>query len=238
MRARDRERTRIRRLCAEGELDTVFQPMIELDSNSAVAYEALTRFPGDQRTTREWFADATELGVGADHELAAVRRALSYLDELPFDTRLSINVSPAVAVSDDFVELVAPVAERLIVELTEHDPVDDYEVLVETLSHLRALGALIALDDVGAGYTTLRNIIRIAPDIIKLDLSLTQAIERDSGSRALTTALVGYADTTGTVIAAEGIETQSELETLRELGVNQGQGYFLGRPERLLTPVQ
>jgi EAL domain-containing protein (putative c-di-GMP-specific phosphodiesterase class I) len=229
---------RIRRLCADGELETVFQPMIELGSNHPVAYEALTRFPGRSRTPREWFADATELGVGSDLELAAVRSALSYLDDFPPETRLSINVSPAVAVTDDFVELVAPVADRLIIELTEHDPVEDYDLLVDTLSHLRALGALIAIDDVGAGFTTLRNIIRLAPDILKLDLSLTQAIERDSGSRALTTALIGYGDSTGTVIAAEGIETEGELETLRELGVDQGQGYFLGRPERLLAPVQ
>jgi EAL domain-containing protein (putative c-di-GMP-specific phosphodiesterase class I) len=237
MRARER-RMRIRRLCADGELETVFQPMIELDSNNPVAYEALTRFPGGTRTTREWFADATELGVGSDLELAAVRSALSYLADIPCDTRLSINVSPAVAVTDDFFELVAPVADRLIIELTEHDPVEDYDVLVEAISHLRAMGALIAIDDVGAGFTTLRNIIRLAPDILKLDLSLTQAVERDSGSRALTSALIGYADSTGTLIAAEGIETEGELELLRELGVDQGQGYFLGRPERLLAPVQ
>ena len=129
--------------------------------------------------------------MGADLELAAVRSALSYLADFPPDTRLSINVSPAVAVTDDFVELVAPVAERLIIELTEHDPVEDYDLLVETLSQLRAMGALIAIDDVGAGFTTLRNIIRLAPDILKLDLSLTQTVERDSGSRALTSALIG-----------------------------------------------
>ena len=86
MRARER-RTRIRRVCADGEFETVFQPMIELGSNHAVAYEALTRFPGETRTTREWFADATELGVGADLELAAVRSALSYLADFPPDTR-------------------------------------------------------------------------------------------------------------------------------------------------------
>jgi EAL domain-containing protein (putative c-di-GMP-specific phosphodiesterase class I) len=226
---------RIRRLLAAGGLETVFQPMIELESNEPVAYEALTRFPGNKGTPREWFADATELGVGPDLELAAVRSALSYLTAFPPKTRLSINVSAAVAITDEFFDLVAPVAERLIIELTEHDPVDDYEQLVEALSQLRTMGALIAIDDVGAGFTTLRNIIRLAPDILKLDLSLTQAVERDSGSRALTSALVGYAGSTGTLIAAEGIETEGELETLRELGVDQGQGFLLGRPERLLA---
>jgi EAL domain-containing protein (putative c-di-GMP-specific phosphodiesterase class I) len=237
MRARDR-RTRIRQLCANGELQTVFQPMIELESKHPVAFEALTRFPGETRTTREWFADATELGVGIDLELAAVTSALAYLDDIPSETRLSINVSPAAAVTDDFFELVAPVADRLIIELTEHDPVDDYDALSEALAGLRAMGALIAIDDVGAGFSTLRHIIRLAPDILKLDLSLTQTVQRDSGSRALTSALVDYADSTGAVIAAEGIETQGELETLRELGVEQGQGYFLGRPRRLLAHVR
>jgi EAL domain-containing protein (putative c-di-GMP-specific phosphodiesterase class I) len=237
MRARDR-RTRIRRLCADGELETVFQPMIELDSDQPVAYEALTRFPGQTRSTRECFADATELGVGPDLELAAVRSALAYLDAFPTDTRLSINVSPGVAVTDEFFDLVAPVAERLIIELTEHEPVEDYDALSEALSHLRTMGALIAIDDVGAGFATLRHIIRLAPDILKLDLSLTQTVGRDSSSRALTTALIDFGDSTGTLIAAEGIETQAELDLLRELGVDQGQGYFLGRPERLMALIQ
>jgi EAL domain-containing protein (putative c-di-GMP-specific phosphodiesterase class I) len=237
MRARER-RTQIRRRCADGELETVFQPMIELDSNHAVAYEALTRFPGETCTTRECFADAAELGVGTDLELAAARSALTYLAHFPLPTRLSINVSPAVAITDDFFELVAPVAERLIIELTEHDPVEDYDVLVEALSELRAMGALIAIDDVGAGFATLHHIVRLEPDILKLDLSLTQALKRDSSSRMLTSALVDYADSKGTLIAAEGIETEGELELLRELGVGHGQGYFLGRPERRLAHVR
>src|SRR5207247_7381497 len=125
---------------------------------------------GETRTARDWFADASELGVGSDLELAAVRSALSYLADFPPDTRLSINVSPAVAVTDDFVELVAPVADRLIIELTEHDPVEDYDLLVETLSHLREMGALIAIDDVTAGFTTLLNIIPLDTDIPQISL--------------------------------------------------------------------
>ena len=232
MRARER-RTRIRRLCTAGELETVFQPMIELGSKHPVAFEALTRFPSENRSTREWFADATELGVGLELELAAVRSALAHLDEIPHGTRLSINVSPAVAVTDELFDLVAPVAVRLIIELTEHDPVDDYDALGAALSRLRTMGALVAIDDVGAGFATLRHILRLSPDILKLDLSLTHAVVTDSGSRALTSALIDFADNTGVLVAAEGIETEGELEVLRELGVDQGQGYFLGPPERL-----
>jgi EAL domain-containing protein (putative c-di-GMP-specific phosphodiesterase class I) len=232
---RTRERTRIRRLCAQGKLETVFQPLIELGSRHRVAYEALTRFPDDTRTTREWFADAAELGVGRELELAAISSALAHLADFPPDTLLAINVSPAVAITQEFFELVAPVAHRLIVELTEHEPVDDYDALGEALACLRSIGARIAIDDVGAGFASLRHILRLSPDILKLDLSLTREVETDSGSRALTSALISFADKTGTVIAAEGIETESELELLRELGVDHGQGYFLGRPQPLVT---
>ena len=231
-------RTEVRRVWDDGELETVFQPMIELGSKHCVAYEALTRFPGETRTTSECFADATELGVGADLELAAIRSALRYLDDVPQETRLSINVSPAVALSDEFLELVTPVAHRLIIELTEHEPVDDYDALGSALSQLRSVGALIAIDDVGAGFASLRHILRLSPDILKLDLSLTHRIESDWGTRALTSALIDFADNTGVLIAAEGIETEGELELLRALGVDHGQGYLLGRPESLTAHLQ
>jgi len=237
MRAHER-RTEIRRICAEAELETVFQPMIELGSKHCVAYEALTRFPGETHTTSEWFADATELGVGADLELAAVRSALAHLEDFPPGALLSINVSPGVAVTGEFLELVAPVAHRLIVELTEHEPVEEYDALSDALKYLRSLGARIAVDDVGAGFSSLRHILRLSPDILKLDLSLTHGIETDSGSRALTSALIDFADNTGALITAEGIETEGELELLRELGIDHGQGFLLGRPEPLVAHLQ
>jgi EAL domain-containing protein (putative c-di-GMP-specific phosphodiesterase class I) len=237
MRARELQ-TISRRRRVDSKLETLFQPLVELRSKLPVAYEALTRFPGETRSTRQCFADAAAHGYGVDLELAAVRSALTYLAEIPVETRLSINISPAVAVTDEFFDVVAPVADRLIIELTEHDPVDDYDTLGDALWHLRAMGALIAIDDVGAGFTSLRHILRLAPDILKLDLSLTRAVETDSSSRALTAALVDFAENTGTLITAEGIETEGELEILRELGVDQGQGFLLGRPQRLATHVQ
>src|SRR5581483_7088809 len=144
--------------------------------------EALTRFADQTRTTTEWFADATELGVGADLELTAIRSALAHLVGFPPGARLAVNVSPAVAVTDEFLELVAPFAGRLIIELTEHEPVEEYDELATVLEHLRSLGARIAVDDVGAGFASLRHILRLSPDILKLDLSLTQGIEDDPGA--------------------------------------------------------
>jgi EAL domain-containing protein (putative c-di-GMP-specific phosphodiesterase class I) len=224
----------IRRVCADHELETVFQPLVELETNTRIAYEALTRFPGEPEwATSDWFIAASDLGEGEKLELAAVAAALAHLEDIPGDAALAINASPAVASTDEFFYLVAPFAHRIIIELTEYDPVDDYDALVDQLAGLRELGARIAVDDVGAGFATLRHILRLAPDIVKLDLSLTRGIAENLNSRALTSALVGYGEHTGALVAAEGIESAAELAILRELGVQHGQGYLLGRPASL-----
>ena len=228
---RVRDAARIRGICAEGELAMVFQPVFELDGGACVAFEALTRFPGEPGVpTASWFARAAEVGVGGELELAAVQAALTHLDDLPDGVLLSINISPAAAIAPAFELLVEPVADRVIIELTEHERVEDYAPLGAVLTRLRAHGAMVAVDDVGAGFASLRHILSLAPDIVKLDLSLTREIETDPGRRALTSALVEFADGIGATIAAEGIETEGELALLRDLGVAQGQGYYLGYP--------
>jgi EAL domain-containing protein (putative c-di-GMP-specific phosphodiesterase class I) len=215
-------------------LEMVFQPVFELDAGGVVAFEALARFPAHAyRTTEECFAAAAAAGESVFLELAAVRAALEHLHELPDGVLLSVNVSAEVAVTPEFEELAAPVADRLIIELTEHEPVHDYREVAAALSRLRALGARLAIDDVGAGYASLRHILQLAPDIVKLDLSLTREIDSDSSRRALTTALVGFAEVIGSTIAAEGIESEGELALLRELGVVHGQGFHLGYPSPL-----
>ena len=220
-------------------LEMVFQPVFELGAGGVVAFEALARFPAHpDRTTEECFAAAAGAGESVALELAAVRAALEHLHELPDGVLLSVNVSAEAAVTAQFHELAAPVANRLIIELTEHEPVHDYRRVAAALSELRNRGARLAIDDVGAGYASLRHILQLAPDIVKLDLSLTREIESDSSRRALTTALVGFAEVIGSTIAAEGIESEAELAMLRELGVVQGQGFHLGYPLPLAERLQ
>ena len=212
----------------------LFQPVFELEGGQRVAVEALARFPGPpSQPPREWFDRAEQLRLLVELELACVRSALDCLRELPDDVRLSINVSPRTAMTTELEALVAPVGDRIIVELTEHAPVDDYTPLKESLQRLRRSGVLIAVDDVGAGFATLRHVVRIAPDIVKLDLSLTRDLESDSTARALASALVTFCKRIGATVVAEGIESQAVLTMLRRLGVKQGQGYFLGQPESL-----
>jgi EAL domain-containing protein (putative c-di-GMP-specific phosphodiesterase class I) len=117
-----------------------------------------------------------------------------------------------------------------VIEITEHARVDNYDELTYALDNLRAHGARIAVDDAGAGYASLQHILRLRPEIIKLDLTITRNVDSDPIRRALTAALVGFAREIGASIVAEGIETADEVNTLKHLGVPSGQGYHLGYP--------
>jgi EAL domain-containing protein (putative c-di-GMP-specific phosphodiesterase class I) len=118
-------------------------------------------------------------------------------------------------------------------EITEHEAIDDYATLADALAPLRERGLRVAVDDVGAGYASLRHALQLAPDMVKMDISLTRDIDRDAGRRALATALISFAAETDMTIVAEGIETAGELHALRELGVKYGQGFYLARPAPL-----
>ena len=121
----------------------------------------------------------------------------------------------------------------MVLEVTEHAPVEDYDQLNRTLRTLRARGIRLAIDDAGAGFASFRHIVRLAPDFIKLDMTLTRDIDADPARRALATAMVSFALEIGATMIAEGIETEQEFRTLRSLGIGLGQGYFLGVPGSL-----
>ena len=199
-----------------------------------VGYEALARFRSlPPRPPNEWFAEAAALELGMQLELATMERAIALLPKLPPTAYLSLNTSHRTVRSPELIDLLAASPGRLVVEITEHEPVEDYDELADSLRPLRALGVRIAIDDAGAGYASLRHTLALAPDIVKVDISLTHGIDVDRGRRALASALISFADEMDMTIVAEGIETAAELDTLRELGVRYGQGYHLAEPAAL-----
>ncbi len=222
---------RIRGILGGRRLRSVLQPIFDVATGQVEGFEALARFPPDgNRTPDMWFRDAREAGLGVELEVEAVRSALGHLPRLPPEAFLSVNASPDAATSEALTDLLMPAAHRIVVEITEHAPVEDYAGLEEALRGLRSAGGRLAIDDAGAGFASLRHIVRLAPDIIKLDISLTSGIDSDRTKRALATALISFAGEIGATVVAEGVETQAELSTLRELGVPRAQGYHLGRP--------
>ena len=228
---REARRSEIERFVAGEGLSMVFQPIVDITTMDTVGIEALARFHSlPLRPPNEWFAEAVAQALGVRLEVATVTQALEALEQLPVDVYLAVNCSHHAAISPDITRLLEPHASRLVLEITEHEAVEDYEHLVDALVPLRALGARVAIDDAGAGFASLRHTLQIAPDIVKMDLSLTRGIDADRAKRALASALVSFADDMDMHMVAEGIETEAELATLRELGVPYGQGYFLAEP--------
>lgn len=231
-----RERVeRIRRALVKDAMRMLFQPILDLSSGRAVGVEALARFNLDpQRTPDVWFREAAGVGLGVDLELAAMQAAVAEVDRLPTGTYISVNLSPDTTASPRFLEVLDQSrGHRVVIEVTEHAAVEDYDALDPALAGLRARGGRLAIDDAGSGYASLRHILRLAPEIIKLDITLTRNIDTDRPRRALASALCSFAAEIEAIIVAEGIETRAEVEALQALGVRYGQGYFLARPAPL-----
>ena len=212
----------------------VFHPIVDLETREEIGVEALARFGSiPMKPPDQWFAEATALELGLQLQLRTLKEALEALPKIPDGAFLSVNCSHRAAASPEFGERLEGVEDRIVLEITEHEAIEDSAALAETLAPLRERGLRVAVDDVGAGYASLRHALQLAPDMVKMDISLTRGIDGDPGRRALATALISFAGETDMTIVAEGIETAGELHALRELGVRYGQGFYLGRPAPL-----
>ena len=224
---------RVRDVVAAGDrLAVHLQPIIDLTEGTTVGYEALARFDDpDGRGPDWWFAEAHDLGLGADLELVAVRRALELMSSLPSGCYLSINLSPAALELDALTDELRRIdLSDVVLEITEHASVSDYGRLNESLGSLRERGARIAIDDVGAGFANMRHVTELRPSILKLDRSLVSEFYVTDERMALVSSFVGFARSASYTIVAEGVETAEELAALSSLGVTHGQGYLFARP--------
>jgi EAL domain-containing protein (putative c-di-GMP-specific phosphodiesterase class I) len=236
---RARARARIRSVMDHGELEIAFQPIVELDTRAVVGHEALSRFaPSPKRGPAEWFAEAHEVGLGVELELFAIRMACERSRVLPKDTFMAVNVSPVTAERPDLLELLdCAHVDHVVLEVTEHAPVEDYPRFRIAVGRMREHGARLAVDDAGAGFASLRHILELNAELIKLDGSLTHSLESDPRRRSLAAALIEFGRESGAAVLAEHIESELQLCELRRLGVTYGQGYHLGRPQAVPAPA-
>jgi EAL domain-containing protein (putative c-di-GMP-specific phosphodiesterase class I) len=225
-------------LAGPDDLTLVFQPIVDLAGATVAGYEALARFPGTSGPD-VWFAAAAECGLGAELEALAIHKALAAVPTLPDDTFLTVNVSPHLLGTPVVQEAFAgrPDLRRVVVELTEHSPVDDLEALRRETDALRARGALIALDDAGSGYSGLQQLAAMRPQIVKLDRALVADADTDPVRMALAEMVGEFAGRIDAWLLAEGIETGAELAAFMRLGVPLGQGWVLGRPSSDFAPL-
>ncbi|TFV58300.1 EAL domain-containing protein [Geodermatophilus sp. DF01-2] len=231
---------RLDRLIAAGGPVIHLQPIVDLATGTRVGAEALSRFPVDWGLTPDVvFAEAHSVGLGHVLELQALEGAAAHLDRV--GGYVAMNVSPATLLTAGCARLLRRLPlERVVLELTEHDEVEDYDELAAALAPFRAAGLRLAIDDVGAGFSSLRHIVATAPDVIKLDRSIASGVASDRVLSTLVGSLATFAHGSGARVVAEGVETVDDAAALRALGVDYGQGWFFGRPgppEALAVPA-
>lgn len=206
----------------------VFQPVVDLVTGEVVGWEALTRFDDAGRPDIH-IDEARAVGLGPELEKTLVEAALLAAEALPEHCWLSVNLSPEALIGGTAAEILRHTDRRVVVEVTEHVEVESYPAVRRAVMRLGP-GVQIAVDDAGAGVASLRHILELRPDLVKLDIALVHEVDEDPARQALVAGLSHFAATTGTLLVAEGIETEAELEAVRALGVTLGQGYHLGRP--------
>jgi EAL domain-containing protein (putative c-di-GMP-specific phosphodiesterase class I)/CheY-like chemotaxis protein len=216
----------------------VFQPIVDLTSGETVGYELLTRFDDGAAPERR-FAEAAAVGMGVALERATMAIGVAAAVTLPEDAFLSLNVSPSFLLERTGVavaELARACERRLVLEITEHDPIEDYGAVLSAIADL-GVEVQLSVDDAGAGYASLAHILALRPAFVKLDQGWITGIAADPARQALVAGLCHFARRTGCRLIAEGVEREAELAVLRELGVSLGQGFLLGRPAPVPLPA-
>jgi EAL domain-containing protein (putative c-di-GMP-specific phosphodiesterase class I) len=229
-----RSLSRISALLEKEMLMTAFQPIYGLDSKSVVGVEALSRFVSDDGAGAElWFAEAAAVGLGANLEFSALGSAALAAASLPEHLYVAMNISPASCLDPRLPELFAHIElpiERIVLELTDGIPDEQYSHFISAITPLRERGLRIAIDDAHSSAGTLSRMLHLRPDFIKLGRSVISGVDKDPTQHAVAACMVDFAVQIGSVLVAEGVETAEELAVLTELGFSAGQGYLLGRP--------
>lgn len=210
-----------------------FQPVVDLGTGGIAGYEALARFEADyQAGPDEWFAAARTRSRGPELEARAIRTALESRHRLPAGRFLAVNVSPDLLSTDPIRKLWRsyPDLRGVIVELNEQVPIEYYDGIRRELSVIRDTGAIIAVDDAGAGYAGMRHLLALRPSVIKLDRELIVDVDRDEAKIAVIELMRDVADRLDAWIIAEGVERIEELDVLVGIGVPFAQGFALAEP--------
>lgn len=233
-----KERTeRLRQIVASADIRTLVHPVFQLDSMDIIGYEALSRGPEGSEFERpdKLFAAAYDADLVTRLERVCRKRALEMAARMPQGKLLFVNVEPdsvndpqlREAMTSEMLAEAQIQTSSIVLELTERAAISDFPSFRSTLDYVRALGFGVAVDNAGAGYGSLRCLAEVKPEWLKIDRSLVQNCDTDEVRASLVRSLVTFAEKVGGRLVAEGVETEAELATLRELGVVFGQGFLL-----------
>lgn len=227
-------------LLSSGELQAWFQPVLDLHRGRIVGYEGLIRGPSDSplQSPARLFGEAERLGMVAEAEAATRLIVIRRFADLGLSGKLYLNVSPASLTHPDLrngetarmLRSVGLAPQQVVIELTENKPFFDVDGIMDALLHFREAGFAIAIDDLGAGFSSLRLWSELLPEFVKIDMHFVQGVHLDPVKYNFLRSVQELAARCGTAIIAEGIELEQELATIVKLGIPYGQGYFIARP--------
>lgn len=237
----------LQRLLLQRDLHMLFQPIVNTRERSVLGYEALVRGPESSslHSAASLFGLAQEEGMLAALERLCRELACNRFVELGLPGKLFLNISPMTLTDPHhpqgetlrILERAGLDPSRVVIELSEHYPTQDFELLARATRHYAGMGFEIAIDDLGSGYSGLRLWSEIRPDYVKIDRHFVENIHNDRIKREFVRFIRDIAGRIGCRIIAEGIETAGECLTLQQLGIGTLQGYYLGRPQRHPEPV-
>jgi EAL domain-containing protein (putative c-di-GMP-specific phosphodiesterase class I)/putative methionine-R-sulfoxide reductase with GAF domain len=219
----------VEKLLQPGAIRMAAQPIVGVADGSILGYELLARSAiACSSGPDQWLEHASYLGVRTEFELACLQAACD-LGNPPGDVRLFVNVSPRTLLDPRLDDILSALPPRVI-EITEHEPILDYQEVRRRLQTWSAGSTMLAIDDVGAGYSSMSHVLQLHPHFIKIDRALVHRAHRDPNKLAILRGLVGFARQCGITSLAEGVETSEELTAVRSVGVDLVQGYLLARP--------
>jgi EAL domain-containing protein (putative c-di-GMP-specific phosphodiesterase class I) len=234
-------RERLQDLILRERVITAYQPILELKDRTVLGFEALSRGPRGTglESADNLFGAATEHHLLVELDRLCRRRALLSSGRIPSNAKIFVNTLPA-TIRDpqfrgkpliDFLDRAQVSPDRIVIEITEKLVIDNYNLFRETMAYFTDLGMSFAVDDVGAGYSGLESIARLKPTYLKIDIALVRDVHVSLVNREMVKAIIALGNGIGSVVIAEGIHTEEEVQALRDMGVNWGQGYLLARPD-------
>ncbi|MBC3767087.1 sensor domain-containing phosphodiesterase [Neptunicella marina] len=224
-------RKKINDIIQDDRLGLHFQPIVSLRDHSYRGFESLARVASIDWAPDVLFRESLSVDLSEKLNERVVVQAKKALPSLPPGCYLSINITPDYILSPSFYAVLCRLpAKRIVLEITEHAAIADYQLIETALLPLRKQGMKIAIDDAGAGFSSFRHILAIHPDIVKIDRSLIENIDSDNQKQALTSAFIGFAAASHFDLVAEGVETLAECQMLEKLGIDYAQGFYFARP--------
>lgn len=237
----------LRSILQRGAIATLFQPIHSTDGRDIIGYEALSRGPSNSplHSPIMLFAAARQCDRLMELDMLCRGLAIERFAASRLPGKLFLNVLPETLLDQrhapgrtrQMLERAELDAERVVIELTEQSPIDDYDLLRRALRYYRNMGFSIALDDLGAGYSGLRLWTEMMPDFVKVDRHFIDGIHTDQLKQEFLDSMLRMSCASGATLVAEGVELDEELQVLKGLGAPMVQGFLLGRPQPYSIPL-